>query len=77
MQEHHLSLTSNTDTMVYSDDVHTCAPTTRAPTISGVFYAPLAFEALLFGLTLLHAWNDYRAERGSVVPLLRVMYRGM
>jgi len=62
--------------MGYSDSVHTCAPTARPPTIAAVFYAPLAFEVLLFVLTLLHAWNDYRAERGSVVPLLRVMYRG-
>jgi hypothetical protein len=54
-----------------------CIATGRSPTLSGVFYAPLGYEIILFGLTVYHAWKDYRAEKKvSNTPLLKVMYRG-
>ncbi|CAG8750003.1 3714_t:CDS:2, partial [Acaulospora colombiana] len=63
--------------LVYSDYVGLCITTGRSPTLSGVFYAPLGYEIILFGLTIYHAWKDYRTQsRVSDTPLLKVMYRG-
>lgn len=66
------------DAIVYEPLFGICATTGRAPTIAGIFYAPFGFELLLFGLTLWHAWTDYRSQsEASTIPLLRVLYRGM
>lgn len=62
--------------LIYSDYIGLCITTGRSPTLSGVFYAPLGYEIILFGLTIYHAWKDYRAQsRTSDTPLLKVMYR--
>jgi hypothetical protein len=46
--------------------------------MSGVFYAPSAFEFFVFSLTAFRAWHDAKLFTGaSSAPFLVILYRGM
>lgn len=75
---HFLRLYSKT--LIYLTMVHVCVPLERPVALQAVFEAPLAYEVVLFGLTVWRAWGDWRTQRKGPVrmrtaPLLKIMYR--
>lgn len=63
--------------MHYSVELGICVSSTRSATMPGIFYAPFAFEALVFSLTVYRAWQDARLMPNlSSAPFLVVLYRG-
>ncbi|KIM30238.1 hypothetical protein M408DRAFT_22261 [Serendipita vermifera MAFF 305830] len=75
---HFLRLYSKT--LIYLTMVHVCVPLERPVALQAVFEAPLAYEVVLFGLTVWRAWGDWRTQRNGPVrmrtaPLLKIMYR--
>lgn len=60
----------------YSDMFGLCAITQRAPTLAGVFVAPLFYDILLITLTFYHALKVHRGYHDPATwPLIRVLYR--
>ncbi|KAG8818880.1 hypothetical protein FRC19_010260 [Serendipita sp. 401] len=67
-----------TQTIKYSNFLHTCATTGRSPAIAWVFITPAIYEFTLFALTLVRAVRDARSKiitTDKRTPFLFIIYR--
>ncbi|KAG8806382.1 hypothetical protein FRC17_005054 [Serendipita sp. 399] len=63
------------DEIYYSIPVKSCATDAHSATMAAIFYAPAAFEAFVFAMTVYSAAKDSKVISGSAAPFLTVLYR--
>jgi len=72
-----VALITYRETISYFAEIKACGALQTAPTFPAVFYAPAAYELLIFALTAHRAYRDASLITGShAAPILIVLYRG-
>ncbi|KIM25279.1 hypothetical protein M408DRAFT_26275 [Serendipita vermifera MAFF 305830] len=59
----------------YSEPFKSCISLGTSPLLPPIWYAPLAYETFLFGLTAYRAWYDASVISGKRTPVLALFYR--